>query len=105
VEIFETLEWNESRILAADMEKAHAVSGNNRFLEDGSLTNKGVLHCRPSIQEMDALRPRTMGRIIGRQMYSRPYETICFLLRFEIRRAGCAHSSALGQQRLHGVPD
>ena len=66
---FETLEWNESRILAADMEKAHAVSGNNRFLEDGSLTNKGVYMVVLLYRNGRFTASDNGGGIFGRQMY------------------------------------
>jgi hypothetical protein len=66
---FETLEWTESRVLAADMEKAHAVSGNNRFTEDGSLTNKGVYMVVLLYRNGRFTASDNGGGIFGRQMY------------------------------------
>lgn len=66
---FETLEWNDSRILAADMEKAHAVSGNNRFMEDGSLVNKGVYMVVLLYRNGRFTASDNGGGIFGRQMY------------------------------------
>jgi hypothetical protein len=66
---FETLEWSESRILAADMEKAHAVSGNNRFMEDGSLVNKGVYMVVLLYRNGRFTASDNGGGIFGRQMY------------------------------------
>lgn len=66
---FETLEWQDSRILAADMEKAHAVSGNNRFMEDGSLVNKGVYMVVMLYRNGRFTASDNGGEIFGRQMY------------------------------------
>jgi hypothetical protein len=66
---FETLEWQDSRVLAADMEKAHAVSGNNRFLEDGSLANKGVYMVVLLYRNGRWTASDNGGAIFGRQMY------------------------------------
>ena len=65
---FETLEWNDSRVLAADMEKAHAVSGNNRFMEDGSLVNKGV-YMVVLLYRNGRFTASDGPAIFGRQMY------------------------------------
>jgi hypothetical protein len=67
--VFETLEWHDSRILAADMEKAHAVSGNNRFLEDGSLANKGLYMVVLLYRNGRWTASDNGGAIFGRQMY------------------------------------
>jgi hypothetical protein len=66
---YETLEWQDSRILAADMEKAHAVSGNNRFLEDGSLANKGLYMVVLLYRNGRWTASDNGGAIFGRQMY------------------------------------
>ena len=66
---FETLEWADSRILAADMEKAHAISGNNRFMEDGSLVNKGVYMVVLLYRNGRFTASDNGGGIFGRQMY------------------------------------
>jgi hypothetical protein len=66
---FETLEWGESRVLAADMEKAHAISGNNRFLEDGSLANKGLYMVVLLYRNGRWTASDNGGAIFGRQMY------------------------------------
>jgi hypothetical protein len=66
---FETLEWQDSRVLAADMEKAHAVSGNNRFLEDGSLANKGLYMVVLLYRNGRWTASDNGGAIFGRQMY------------------------------------
>ena len=66
---FETLEWADSRILAADMEKAHAVSGNNRFMEDGTLVNKGVYMVVLLYRNGRFTASDNGGGIFGRQMY------------------------------------
>lgn len=66
---FETLEWHNSRVLAADMEKAHAVSGNNRFMEDGSLLNKGVYMVVLLYRNGRFTASDNGGAIFGRQMY------------------------------------
>jgi hypothetical protein len=66
---FETLEWAESRVLAADMEKAHAVSGNNRFAEDGTLVNKGVYMVVLLYRNGKFTASDNGGAIFGRQMY------------------------------------
>ncbi len=66
---FETLEWADSRIIAADMEKAHAVSGNNRFMEDGTLVNKGVYMVVLLYRNGRFTASDNGGGIFGRQMY------------------------------------
>jgi hypothetical protein len=66
---FETLEWHDSRILAADMEKAHAVSGNNRFIEDGSLANRGLYMVVCMYRNGRFTASDNGGAIFGRQMY------------------------------------
>jgi hypothetical protein len=66
---FETLEWHDSRILAADMEKAHAVSGNNRFIEDGSLANRGLYMVVLLYRNGRFTASDNGGAIFGRQMY------------------------------------
>jgi hypothetical protein len=66
---FETLEWGDSRILAADMEKAHAVSGNNRFIEDGSLANRGLYMVVLLYRNGRWTASDNGGGIFGRQMY------------------------------------
>jgi hypothetical protein len=66
---FETLEWGDSRVLAADMEKAHAVSGNNRFLEDGSLANRGLYMVVLLYRNGRWTASDNGGAIFGRQMY------------------------------------
>lgn len=68
-QFFETLEWQDSRVLAADMEKAHAVSGNNRFIEDGSLANKGVYMVVLLYRNGRWTASDNGGAIFGRQMY------------------------------------
>jgi hypothetical protein len=68
-QFYETLEWQDSRILAADMEKAHAISGNNRFLEDGSLANKGVYMVVLLYRNGKFTASDNGGGIFGRQMY------------------------------------
>jgi len=66
---FETLEWHDSRVLAADMEKAHAVSGNNRFIEDGSLANRGLYMVVLMYRNGRFTASDNGGAIFGRQMY------------------------------------
>jgi hypothetical protein len=66
---FQTLEWHDSRILAADMEKAHAVSGNNRFIEDGSLANRGLYMVVLLYRNGRFTASDNGGAIFGRQMY------------------------------------
>ncbi len=66
---FETLEWHDTRVLAANMEKAHAVSGNNRFIEDGSLANKGVYMVVLLYRNGQWTASDNGGAIFGRQMY------------------------------------
>ena len=66
---FQTLEWHDSRVLAADMEKAHAISGNNRFLEDGSLANRGVYMVVLMYRNGQWTASDNGGAIFGRQMY------------------------------------
>ncbi|MCC6650035.1 MAG: hypothetical protein IT348_02680, partial [Candidatus Eisenbacteria bacterium] len=66
---FQTLEWHESRVLAADMEKAHAVSGNNRFIEDGSLANRGLYMVVLLYRNGRFTASDNGGAIFGRQMY------------------------------------
>ncbi len=66
---FQTLEWQDTRVLSADMEKAHAVSGNNRFLEDGSLANKGVYMVVLLYRNGEWTASDNGGAIFGRQMY------------------------------------
>jgi hypothetical protein len=66
---FQTLEWHDSRVLAADMEKAHAISGNNRFAEDGSLLNRGVYMVVLLYRNGQWTASDNGGAIFGRQMY------------------------------------
>ena len=66
---FQTLEWQDTRVLAADMEKAHAVSGNNRFIEDGSLANRGVYMVVLLYRNGQWTASDNGGAIFGRQMY------------------------------------
>lgn len=68
-QFFETLEWSDSRVLAADMEKAHAVSGNNRFMEDGTLVNKGLYMVVLLYRNGRFTASDNPGAVFGRQMY------------------------------------
>ena len=65
---FESLEWGGTRVLNADMEKAHAISGNQRFTEQGELISQSqymvVLLYRNGVWTAS-----DGPSIFGRQMY------------------------------------
>ena len=65
---FESLEWAGTRVLNADMEKAHAISGNQRFTEQGELISQSqymvVLLYRNGVWTAS-----DGPSIFGRQMY------------------------------------
>jgi hypothetical protein len=65
---FESLEWPDTRVLNADMEKAHAISGNQRFTEQGELISQSqymvVLLYRNGVWTAS-----DGPSIFGRQMY------------------------------------
>jgi hypothetical protein len=65
---FESLEWANTRVLNADMEKAHAISGNQRFTEQGELISQSqymvVLLYRNGVWTAS-----DGPSIFGRQMY------------------------------------
>jgi hypothetical protein len=65
---YQSLEWPNTRVLHADMEKAHAISGNQRFTETGDLISQSqymvVLLYRNGVWTAS-----DGPSIFGRQMY------------------------------------
>jgi hypothetical protein len=52
---YQSLEWNGTRVLNADMEKAHAISGFARYTEDGTMVSQETFMTVLTFRDMEWL--------------------------------------------------